>query len=289
MPPLPLTNESQTAFAAYLAQSVSAATVRSYLAAVGFYQIRAGLADPSLNSPPRLPYVLKGIQRSHRSQSYTRGKRLPVTPELLMKIHTSWSQSPLTYDKIMLWAAFSMGFFGFLRSGEFTHSPSQPHSECALMTGDVSIDSRDNPQVLTVRLRKSKTDPYGSGTYIHMGRTGTQLCPVSAVLAYLAIRPPTEGPLFIFNNGTPLSRNQLVRHLREALSQIGVDVNKYSGHSFRIGAATTAAAAGLSDSFIQTLGRWKSSAFTAYIRTPVEDLAAASAMIATQCRSTSEP
>ena len=179
-------------------QSVSAGTVRSYLSAIRFYQIRAGLKDPSLDPPPRLPYVLKGIQQSQRSQSYTRHKRLPITPELLMKIHSSWSQSPLTYDKIMLRATFSMGFFGFLRLGEFTHSPSQSQSECTLMTGDVSIDSRDNPQVLTVHLRRSKTDPYGSGTHIHMGRTGTQLCPVSAVLAYLAIRPPTQGPLFIF-------------------------------------------------------------------------------------------
>ena len=121
-----------------------------------------------------------------------------------------------------------------------------------------------------------------------MGRTGKQLCLASAVLWYLAIRPLTQGPLFIFNNGTPLSWNLLVFHLREALSQVGTDVKKYSGHSFRIGAATAAAAAGLSDSFIQTLGRWKSSAFTAYIRTPVKDLAAASAMLAIQGRNVSE-
>ena len=40
-----------------------------------------------------------------------------------------------------------------------------------------------------------------------------------------------------------------------------------------------AAKAGFDDSFIQTLGRWKSNAFTAYIRTSVEDVAAASAIL----------
>ena len=98
MAPLPVTNESQTTFAAFLSQSVSAETVCSYLSAIRFYQIRAGLLDPSLSPPPRLPYVLKGIQRSRQSQSSARKKHLPVTPELLMKIHTFWSQRPLTFE-----------------------------------------------------------------------------------------------------------------------------------------------------------------------------------------------
>ena len=59
-----------------------------------------------------------------------------------------------------------------------------------------------------------------------------------------------------------------------------MDATNYSGHSFRIGAATTAARAGFTDSFIQTLERWKSQAFTTYLRTPVEDLVAASARLA---------
>lgn len=85
-----------------------------------------------------------------------------------------------------------------------------------------------------------------------------------------------HGPLFIFKDGAPLSRPLLVTHLREVLAKAGIDTAHYSGHSFRIGAASTAAEAGFSDSFIQTLGRWKSSAFMAYLRTPIHDLAAAS-------------
>ena len=113
-----------------------------------------------------------------------------------------------------------------------------------------------------------------------MGRTGTSLFPMSALLAYLTVRPLTPGPLFMFQKGTPLSRVQLVTQLCEVLSQIGLEVANYLGHSLRIGTASTAARAGLSNSFIQTLGRWKSLTFTTYIRTPVKDLVAASAVLA---------
>ena len=41
-----------------------------------------------------------------------------------------------------------------------------------------------------------------------------------------------------------------------------------SGHSFRIGAASRAAEHRLTDTQIRLLGRWKSNAFTKYIRVP---------------------
>ena len=46
----------------------------------------------------------------------------------------------------------------------------------------------------------------------------------------------------------PLTQEALVRQLRSALSQFNVDISRYLGHSFSIGAVTTAAAVGLEDS-----------------------------------------
>lgn len=195
-------------------------------------------------------------------------------------MYTVWSQGPMTFDTVMLWAACCLGFFGFMRAGEFTCSTLHPSPDHMLSSADISIDSRENPKMLVVLLRHSKTDPFSAGIQLFLGRTGEVLCPVSAMLGYLAIRPPYPGPLFVFEDGTPLSRTKLVTHLRAALSKAGIDTANFSGHSFRIGAATTAARAGFSDSFIQTLGRWKSAAFTAYIRTPREDLVAVTAKLA---------
>lgn len=91
-----------------------------------------------------------------------------------------------------------------------------------------------------VHLRRTKTDPYGVGCYVYLGRTNTTPCPVAAMLNYLSICSSLSGPLFLWENGTPLTRAALVTHLREALAQAGVDSSHYSGHSFRIGAATAA-------------------------------------------------
>ena len=51
----------------------------------------------------------------------------------------------------------------------------------------------------------------------------------------------------MFEDGTPLVRERFVAKLCEAPL-----THQYAGHSFRIGAATAAAQAGLSDSLITT-------------------------------------
>ena len=49
-----------------------------------------------------------------------------------------------------------------------------------------------------------------------------------------------------------------------------------TGHSFGIGAATTAEARGVEDALILTFGRWKSSAYLSYVRLSAHSLAAVS-------------
>ena len=56
-----------------------------------------------------------------------------------------------------------------------------------------------------------------------------------------------------------------VAKVREVLEEAGLDPRKYAGHSFRIGAMTTAAARGVEDSVIKTLGQWQSSAYLLYV------------------------
>ena len=57
------------------------------------------------------------------------------------------------------------------------------------------------------------------------------------------------------------------------LEKLSLKVHHYNTHSFRIGAATSAKQAGISDVHIKTLGRWQSDAYQRYIRTPPQQLA----------------
>ena len=50
---------------------------------------------------------------------------------------------------------------------------------------------------------------------------------------------------------------------------MGLDPQFYSGHSFRIGSATSATIAGLNDYEIKLLGRWSSDCYKRYIRSPL--------------------
>ena len=50
--------------------------------------------------------------------------------------------------------------------------------------------------------------------------------------------------------------------------QAGMCPSNYASHSFRIGAVTTAAAAGLPTWLIKTLWRWSSDAYLTYVHCP---------------------
>ena len=68
--------------------------------------------------------------------------------------------------------------------------------------------------------------------------------------------------------------------VKKALQLAGADASDFNGHSFRIGAASTAAANGMEDSLVKTLGRWESDAYQRYIKIPREELANYSLMLA---------
>lgn len=282
--PLPASENNLCMFASHLAhEGLSHQTIKSYLSAVKHLQIEMGLGDPSVASMPVLEHVLRGIKKENAKKIKKSTPRLPITPDILLKLRTVWEQEPSAFDNIMVWAACCTCYFGFLRSGEICAPPGgrdrfDPTTHLCL--ADISVDSHSNTSVVSVKIKASKTDPFRLGNTVFLGATGTRLCPVNAILAYTAVRGNNPGPLFYFHDKSLLTRDRLVNFVRTGLQKAGLNPEAYAGHSFRIGAATTAHAHGIDDSTIMTLGRWKSNAYQRYVRIPKTDLAKISTSIA---------
>ena len=268
-------------FVSYLAnQNLKHRTIKTYLSAVRYLHITEGANDPFNPVLHQLHYILQGIKRCESEQGGGNRERLPITSDILHQIKGIWDAGSPGPDKIMLWAACCLAFFGFLRAGELTVPGDNSYDSAVhLSYKDISVDNPDNPRVIRITIKQSKTDPFCKGVDLYVGRTFTDLCPVSSLLNYLIIRNTTDGPLFQFRDGRPLTRQRLVTAVREALQQAGIDQSKYCSHSFRIGAATTAAAKGMEDSIIKTSRRWSSVAYLQYVKIPREQLASYSTLL----------
>ena len=238
-------------------QNLKHKTIKAYLSGLRFTQIHLGGGNPFQNDAmPQLEYVLKGIKRVQARPAEPPNQRLPITGDIMRSLHAVWISEHPDPDNVMLWAAACVGFFGFLRAGEFT-SPSANafNPEVHLGLSDIALDSHTSPTMVRLRIKQSKTDPFRLGVDVFLGSTGANICPVQAIIQYIAVRSPNPGPLFVTQEGSPpLTHAMLVTRLHTALQQAGIPSGQYSGHSFRIGAATTAAKNGMEDSLIQTLG-----------------------------------
>ena len=268
---LPVTHETLQLFVAHMARSVSFKTIKVYLAGLRLWHILKDLPDPTQNL--LLSYTIKGIRCQQGDQVRT---RLPITTSTLrlLKLRLQGFPSCLQ-DKRMLWAALSVAFYGFLHSSEFTcQAVNSFDHDRTLLKQDVTLEASR----ASLRIKTSKTDPFHHGVTVHLAQTGTSTCPVSALTKYLELTKdqPPHRPLFQFASGDLLTRQTLTRVIRDLLAS-----SDYASHSLRIGAATSAAAAGIPEWLIQVLGRWSSQCYLSYIRTPYTTIHSAMTRIAT--------
>lgn len=247
----------------YQTRNLNMSSIRKLLAGIQFHARLHDPGFPSLFASPAIRLLLKGIGKS---APRTQDKRLPITQVVLHRLVTSLRSGPFShYLNVMLEAVFLMAFYGFMRPGEFT-SPTQQFSPARGLTfSDLSF----SPTFYTLNLKHSKTGGTGAGVSIKISRIDDSICPFKAMINFLKSRPFSlpDSPLFILPNGLPMTKDWFRTHLASVVASCSLPPSLYTGHSFRIGAATSAAERGLTDSSIKRLGRWSSSAFESYIRT----------------------
>ena len=270
-PFLPAHESTLIHFVTHLSNSVSYGTIKVYLAAVRNLHVEFG-CPLDLTSMPLLYKTLRGIKST---LGLTKRVRYPITISVLYQIYAKLKPFHSSdTDSSMLWAAFTLAFFVFFRSSEFTcNGPFDLQSH--LTKSDISFQPKIfHPKSFVVVIKKSKTDPFRETARLTIAKSNSSVCAVTALKDYL-LQTHTRGanqPLFQFSDGRNLTRASLNNNLKALLHICGLDSSHYTSHSFRIGAATTAGAAGLPDWLIKVLGRWKSDAYQIYIQTPKETL-----------------
>jgi hypothetical protein len=274
-----LTEHSLCLFAAFLHnEGLRPQSISVYLAGLHHLHIAAGFQAPPSSNWVWLQYVLKGIKRTNSAPPRI---HLPIAASILSQILQVWSShisADNPFEPRLLWASACLALFGFLRLGELL--PANESSPAPLCLDDVSVDCRSHPSLVQVFIRRAKNDPFGKGARVNLGKTNSDLCPVTAICNYLAIRPAGPGPLLLHHDSHPLLRDQFIAAVKAALQSAGLVNTLYSGHSFRIGAATSAASAGVPAHLIQAMGRWSLDAYLTYIRAPPQLLASVSPALA---------
>ncbi len=133
-------------------------------------------------------------------------------------------------------------FFGF---SELTISSKFDPAINPIISHLTILDS----ETISFLIKQSKTDQVKKGHFVYIFNLSSPIQPYQAVREYLRLRifqakSPLE-PLFLVHAGKPASRTWFQKHLKAVLLSAGISAKKMSSHSFRIGAATSAAQKGL--------------------------------------------
>ena len=256
--PFPVSEHILQLYISHLARSVTYGTIKVYLAGIQYTSITLGL-PMDLTDMHLLYYTMRGIRRVLGDTN--RPRRQPITVLHIRQLFDFITSSQLhPTDKLLLRSAITLAFFGLLRSSEYTvQSVRQFEATYTLLISDVHFSPNGN--IVFVNIKSSKTDPFKVGVLVRIGAIGNDICPVHSLRLFLQHCQHNSGPLYTFTNGQYLTRS----YLSQLIQQIWPNSN-LNTHSFRIGGASSAAAAGISDSTIQILGRWSSNAYHRYIR-----------------------
>lgn len=235
-------------------------TAKLYVAGISYHLKLGNHLDLTQN------FLVRKLLEGYRRKASTHDSRMPITLDLLEKLLLIL---PLVcyndYEVKLFSAAYSMAFFGFFRVGELTGG-SHHNTNHSVRFQDVELFTKHGK--LRIILKHSKTDQEGRGeiVIIENDKFHSSIRPVSIISDYLNVRPEVPGNLFCHYGGQPLTRVQFTAVLHKAIMALGLDSTKFKSHSFRIGAATTAAMLGFSEDEICRASRWKSKSYQTYIR-----------------------
>ncbi|XP_048125145.1 uncharacterized protein LOC125311293 [Alosa alosa] len=255
---------------AHTSLGIKVSSIRVYLAGIHLvYKLLHGSECPSF-SDTRIGLLIKGIRRQ---QPVPQDSRLPITSSILATCLATLRKGFISpHSDFTISVMFILAFFGLLRCSKFTCPSSLFIPDVHTCIADLEQLDQDT---IRFTIKQSKTDQFRKGHSIFIFNSASDLQPLQYLSHYISYRSAqalSTSPLFVSDEGLPITRHRFQTLLKNILVKSGFPADRYSAHSFRIGAATTAALIGLSEQQIKILGRWSSDAYQSYIRSNLVDL-----------------
>jgi hypothetical protein len=273
---LPLQEEDILQFIGWLAKDrkVKAGTINSYLAGIRQIHIMKGMEPPVIRTN-LVKFLLQGKKNldNIEARAGNKIKRLPMTitvMKLLKEEIRRWEVG--IEQKLLTWAIATVAFHGAFRIHELLNKQEGEFDpDFALLGKDVRVKTEEaGTRRIEVRLKCPKENRSGKEVVVDIFESGGTLCPVKAFTRWQEKRQPEDGlPIFRDERGVPVTGKKMNSWLQTLLKKhVDYDKARFTGHSFRIGLATTLGTLGFSTDDIKEAGRWSSNAYEVYMKLP---------------------
>ena len=266
--PFPASQDIVRAYIVFLSISFkSVQSVKNYVHAIKIVHLVKSIPFPDLSSFS-FKLLYKGLTRQSK---HTPKQALPITPPILVQIHSILDlSSPL---HTTLWSSFLLSFFLFARKSNMVpQSPSKFDPDKHLMRKDISVCK--SGMIVTIKWSKNIQCSERRLRIPIAAVPGSCLCPLRAYINMCTMVPAaSNSPAFVVPSHRPLTtvtHYTFTSSLRGFLSQLSFNPGAYSGHSFRRGGATWAFQSGVPGELIQLHRDWRSEAYKLYLKVSLD-------------------
>ncbi len=259
-------------------------TISTYLSAIKFLLKTSGV-DISFFSAPVVSAARTGMCVLFRQNVLKSDERtMPITVDFIVSAISLFGNCGHPQRRVVV-VAMVLAFTCLFRSCEYVGKFRVKGRDVLFefrVPGSVNIFvpscdrfmsgfSKSNLCGVLIHNEAAKNDPEGEGYRFHYPRQVFSVDVAFDVVEILfdwAVEAQLAAgdPFLSFRREWKLSYSTFQKAIKNVAKHLGLDPDRYSTHSLRIGGATVMAAAGLPDYIIQLIGRWKSLAFLTYIR-----------------------
>lgn len=258
--PVPASSDTIAQYAAFLARTIKASSVRVYLNVIRVVHLESGHPNP-LSNNWYVQTTLKGIDRILGEPAV---RRTPIHPSLLMSIRCLLDLANVA--DAMFWAAALVMFYGLLRKGNLfpdTVNSFNPRNQFTRSDFTLLPDGS-----IVVNVKYSKTNQFHSRSFqCKLIPTEHPLsAPFAIHNAFRNFPLPAQAPAFVQSaDGSAMTGVFFNAKFKTLIADLGIECKAFSSHSFRRGGACWALQCGVPGEIVQQLGDWRTDVYKQYL------------------------